>query len=221
MRLPRLLLLSAIVVPSLQPPANPSPHADLRVTRTLNGARLRFGGIAAPALQVFVVGGPGLRVFRHERLEPQRDRSVAVDLILPDAGLYMAFAEFAGANGWTQMLQEAFTIGSVLTPRPGEPADEPHESNGMSATMDLSRARAGRESTLAFDLSDESPSSSADAFVVSADLTEAQHLVARSTSQGAHLVFTPIFPRSGRYKVWLIVQRPGQTAAIPFVIDVN
>lgn len=220
MRLARLLVLSATLVPPLQPHANPSPRPDLRVTRTLNGARLRFGGIAASSMQVFVVGGPGLRVFRHERLEPQRDGSFGVDFVLADAGLYMAFAEFVGANGWPQMTQQAFTIGSVLTPRPGEPADEPHEANGVTARIDPSHAKPGRESTLPFDLGDELPASSAEAFVVSADLTDAQHLIARD-AQGTHVVFTPIFPRSGRYKVWLIVQRTGKTAAIPFVIDVS
>ena len=37
----------------------------------------------------------------------------------------------------------------------------------------------------------------------------------------AHAVFAPIFPRSGRYKVWLIVQHGGRTATIPFAIDVS
>jgi len=191
------------------------------VTRTMNGVRLRMTGIDAQSLHLFVVGGPGLRLFRHERLDPQRDGSFAVDLAVADAGLYMAFAEFVPARASPQMAQQAFTVGSVLAPRPSEPADETHESNGLSATMDASQATSGRESPLAFDLSEPPAGAMPEAFVVSADLTEAQHLSAQSTSRGPHVVFAPVFPLSGRYKVWLIVQRDGSTAAIPFVISVS
>lgn len=191
------------------------------VTRTMHGVRLRMTGIDAQSLHLFVVGGPGLRLFRHERLDPQRDGSFAVDLAVADAGLYMAFAEFVPSRGLPQMAQQAFTVGSVLAPRAGEPANEAHESNGLSATMDASKAKSGRESPLTFDLSEEPAGAPPEAFVVSADLTEAQHLSAQRTSRGPQVVFAPVFPRSGRYKVWLIVQRDGGTATIPFVIDVS
>jgi hypothetical protein len=221
MRAALLLVLSATLASQLQPHASPATHPDLRVTRTLNGARLRFGGIAAPSMQLFVVGGAGQRVFRHEHLERQSDGSFAADVALADTGLYMAFAEFVPVNGWPQLTQQAFILGSALAPRPGEPVDEPHESDGVSATIDLSHVSAGVESTLAFDLSDASPGPPAEAFIASADLTDGLHLVAQDASQGAHVVFSPIFPRRGRYKVWLIVQRSGHAATIPFVIDVN
>ena len=144
-----------------------------------------------------------------------------MDLALEDAGLYMAFVEFVPASGWPQLAQQAFTIGSAIAVRASEPEDEPHESNGITATIDPSHVTAGVESPLAFDLADATTSGPAEAFIVSPDLTEAQHLAASATSRGAHLVFSAIFPHPGRYKVWLIAQRNGQTGAVPFVIDVN
>lgn len=213
----RLALLQSLVFSVvLTTPARPA----FLVTRTMDGVRLRMTGIDAQFVQLFVVGGPGLRVFRHDRLDPQHDGSFAVDLVVAEAGLYMAFAEFVPSRGGPQMAQQAFTRGSVLAPRAGQPADEPHESNGLSATMDASQAKAGRESPLTFDLSEE-PAGVAEAFVVSADLTEGQHLSVQNTSRGRHVVFAPVFPRSGRYKVWVIAQRDGVTATIPFVIDVS
>jgi len=212
-RLALVLALSAV----LTTPARPA----FLVTRTMSGVRLRMTGIGAQSLHLFVVGGPGLRLFRQERLEPQRDGSFAADLAVADAGLYMAFAEFVASPGGPQMAQQAFTVGSVLAPRAGEPADEAHESNGLTATMEASQAKSGRESPLAFDLSEQPAGVPPEAFVVSADLTEAQHLSAQSTSRGPHVVFAAVFPRSGRYKAWLIVQRDNGTAAIPFVIDVS
>ena len=192
---------------------------DLRVTRTTSGVRLRLDGIPAQRLQLFIVGGSGLRVFRHARLDGARDGSFAADLPLTDAGLYMAFAEFVADRGWPRMVQQAFTIGSGLAPRPAEPEDEPHESNGVSATIDTSQLKAGRESALAFDLS-EAPAGAPEAFVVSSDLTEGQHLVAQAASRGAHAVFSPLFPRGGRYKLWLIVPRGDHATTIAFLIDV-
>jgi hypothetical protein len=212
LRLALLLALSAV----LTSPA----HPDVRVTRTVNGVRLRIAGITAEPIHLFVAGGPGLRVFRHERLDRQRDGSFAVDLALADGGLYMAFVEFAPKGGSPQMAQQAFTIGSALAPRAGETVDEAHESNGVGATIDVSQVKSGRESALAFELSDETAGAPPEAFVVSSDLTEAQHLFAQDASRGAHVVFAPIFPRSGRYKLWLIVQHGGRTATVPFAIDV-
>lgn len=220
MKLARLFVLSAALVLPARPLAHGSTGPDLRVTRTLSGARLRFDGIAAQSMRVFVVGGPGLRVFHHERLERLRDGSFAVDLALAEGGLYMAFAEFVPAGGRPQMEQQAFTIGSALVPRPAEPADEAHESNGIAATIDVSRVKAGGASTLAFDLDAAGEFSAAEAFIVSSDLTDAQHLFAQDTSRGAHVAFSPIFPHSGRYKVWLIVSRSDGGATIPFAIDV-
>jgi len=212
----RTVLLFALCTVLLSP-----IHPDIRVTRTVAGVRVRLAGIDAASVHLFVVGGPGLRVFRHERVERQRDGSFAADLAVADPGLYMAFAEFEPAAGSPQMAQQAFTMGSGLAPRVAEPADEAHEANGISATIDASQATPGRESALAFDLSEDIGGSPAEAFVVSADLTDAQHLVAQSASRGSHVVFAAIFPRSGRYKVWLLVPRAGRPAAIPFVIDVS
>jgi len=199
----------------------PRLAVGLRVTRTLTGARLRVDGISARSIRVFVVGGPGLRVFRQARLERQPDGGFAVDLALEDTGLYMAYVEFVPASGWPQMAQQAFTIGSAIAVRASEPADEPHASNGIAAAIDLAHVRAGVESPLAFDVADATLSAPAEAFIVSSDLTDAQHLAAQPTSGGGHLVFSAIFPHPGRYKVWLIAQRNGQTGTIPFVIDVN
>lgn len=223
MRLARLCVLSvlsAVLISPVRPLANGLTDPDLRVTGTVSGARLYFEGVAAQSMRVFVVGGPGLRVFRHERLDRQRDGSFGVDLALTEEGLYMVFAEFLPPGGRPQMAQQAFTIRSPLIPRPGEPADEAHESNGVTATVDVSGVKAGGVSTLAFDVEPAGEKAGAEAFIVSSDLTDAQHLSAQDTSRGGHVVFSPIFPHSGRYKVWLIVPRSDGPANIPFAIAV-
>jgi hypothetical protein len=227
-----LLVFCAALAPPPPQITTASPRPDLRVTRTLTGTRLRISGIAAPSVDLFVVGGPGLRVFRQQHLEPQWDGSFAADLALGDAGLYMAFAEFVAASGWPQVAQQVFTTGSPLGERPGDPVDEPHVSNGIRAAMDASGVKSGGKSRLRFDVSDEASGTPvtdlegylgapAHLFVVSADLTEAQHLIPDEGHGGPRLSFSPIFPRSGRYKLWLEMRRADRVATVPFVIDVH
>jgi hypothetical protein len=232
-----------------QPPSHPkaSTHVsvDLRVTRTVPGVRLRVAVsdavtritvrrlalIDGKPMHIFVVGGPGLRVFRHEQPEPQPDGSFAADVALGESGLYMAFAGFHPEGGSPQLFQQAFTTGSLLAARVDDPVDEPHASNGLQASMDASKVRSGIQSTLTFDLSDQAtgePASnlevlfgaSAQLFIVSADLTEGRQLDSIDTSHGPRVTFKPVFPRPGRYKMWLQVLRDAKTATVPFLVDV-
>jgi hypothetical protein len=218
---------------------------DLRVTRTVSGVRLRVAVtdavthatvrrlalIDGKPMHLFVVGGSGLRVFRHEQPEPQPDGSFVVDIALGDAGLYMAFAGFRPEGGSPQLFQQAFTTERLLAASVGDPVDEPHSSNDLRGSMDASKVTSGIQSTLAFDLSDEAsgePASnlealfgpSAQLFIVSADLTEGRELDSIDTSHGPHVTFTPVFPRPGRYKMWLQVLRDARVVTIPFLLDV-
>lgn len=218
---------------------------EMRVTRTVDGVRLRLvitdPMTHAPASRVvthdtpmhlFVVGGSGLRVFRHEQPHEQRDGSFVADVALPESGLYMVFAEFTPNGGAPQMAQQAFTTGSPLAGRPGEPADESHLSNGIRATVTPSEIKSGSLTTLAFDLADDESGAPvgdlelnsgalAHLFVVSADLTEGQHLRPVDDRRGPRVSFAPIFPRPGHYKLWLQVQRAGRVVTLPFVVDVR
>jgi hypothetical protein len=191
----------------------------------------RLALIDGKPMHLFVVGGSGLRVFRHEQPEAQPDGSFAADVALSDSGLYMAFAGFRAEGGAPQLFQQAFTTGSLLAAREGDPVDEPHSSNGLRAAIDASKVRSGIQSTLAFDFIDEAsgdPASnlealfgaSAQLFIVSADLTEGRQLDSIDASHGPRVMFTPVFPRSGRYKMWLQVLRDAQVATIPFLLDV-
>lgn len=219
---------------------------DLRVTRTVTGVRLRvavssgtahapvrrFALVDGKPMHLFVVGGTGLHVFRHEQPEPQPDGSFSADVTLPEAGVYMAFADFQPEGGTPQFYQQAFTTASLIAGHASEPADEAHVSSGIRAEMDASKVKSGVESALTFDLAEEASGApvadlerlfgpSGQLFIVSADLTEGRLLDAVEAQRGPRLTFTPVFPRAGRYKMWLQVLRGGgHVATIPFVIDV-
>jgi len=218
---------------------------DIRATRTVSGVRVRLAVTDAlthtpirrwtapdTPIDMFIVGGAGLRVFRHHQPGQQRDGSFVADFALPDAGWYMAFAEFVPKGAWPQTGQQAFAIDSPLGPRPGDLADEPHVSNGIRGALDGSALKSGVESALVFDIFDDASGAPvadldeylharAHVFAVSADLTEAQHCVPQDDRAGPRLAFLAMFPRPGRYKLWLEVRRAGRAATVPFVIDVQ
>jgi hypothetical protein len=183
-------------------------------------------------MHVFVTGGAGLRVFRHEVPEEQPDGSFQADVTLAESGAYMAFAEFAPPDATPQWFQQTFTHGTMLPVRPGDPVDEPHTVNAVRAALDASHATSGSESTITFTVDDESSGTpvtdldshlgaAAHLFVVSADLTEGFYLTSQDGGRGPRLAFTTLFPRPGRYKMWLELQRAGRMSAIPFVLDVR
>jgi hypothetical protein len=97
--------------------------------------------------------------------------------------------------------------------------------------MDASKVKSGVESSLTFVLADDmsgAPTTDlerlsgplAQLFIVSADLTEGRHLDPQDADRGPRIVFAPVFPHPGRYKIWLEVMRAGRLTTIPFVIDV-
>jgi len=217
---------------------------EMRVTRTVSGVRLRLAITdrvthlpVSPSvtrdtpMHLFVVGGSGLRVFRHEQPHAQQDGTFVSDVALRETGLYMAFAEFVPDNGTPQMAQQAFTTAGPLASRLGEPVDEPHVWNGIRAVLSPTEIKSGAANALAFDLAEEASGAPvsdlepflgafAHLFVVSADLTEGQHLIQNGDARGPRVTFSPIFPRTGRYKLWLEIQRGGELATIPFVLEV-
>jgi hypothetical protein len=223
-----------------------SYSVDMHVTRTLSGARLRltvdhaathqrvrrFDAVHAAPMQLFVAGGPGLTVLRHERPRQEPDGSFTTDLPLPAAGPYMAFAEYLPSGGTPQFFQQAFGLGEMVVPPKGDVADEPHADGGLRGTMDASHLTRGVQSTLSFALTDASSGSGvadlepfddapAQVFAVSADLTESVHAYADGDGRGPAVTVSTLFPRAGRYKLWLEVRRAGQTASLPFVVNVQ
>jgi hypothetical protein len=144
----------------------------------------------------------------------------------------MAIAEFLPTGGTPQMFQQVFTTGEPFTVRKPLTVDgEPKTVDGMRVSVDGSKLRSGEEGKLSFRIEDAASGApvtdlepylgaSAHLLIVTDDLTEAVHGHPVDEARGPALSFTPILPRSGRYKLWLQVQRAGRVSTAPFVIDV-
>jgi hypothetical protein len=222
--------------------ANP---VDLRATPTLTGARLRItvkqpGGIAIVRrfatvherpMHLFVVGA-GLDFFAHEYPVQQPDGVFMADVTLPRPGPYMAIVEFLPEGGTPQMFQQAFTTGSAFG-RVVRPAVDtaPKIVDGMRVTLDASLAKPGERQPVTLQIDDAAtgaPIADREAYLGAAalmvllppDLTEAVHEHPAMGAEGAPIVFRPLIPRAGVFKVWIRFQRAGRAATAAFVIDV-
>jgi hypothetical protein len=218
---------------------------DLRVTPTLDGARLRlavtnpttrgivrrFSIVHERPMHLFLVGD-GLEYFAHEHPVPQPDGVFMLDVRLPRPGLYMVIAEFLPEGGTPQLFQQAFTTGEPFGRSASPPVDIAAKTvDGLRVRLDASRVKAGNTQPLTFSLTDAGSGApvtdlepylgaSAHLLMVPVDLTDAIHGHPVAEVRGPDLAFTPLVPRAGRYKLWLQVQRGGRVTAAAFVIDV-
>jgi len=230
----------------IAPAAFSTNPVDLRATAIVGGVRLRltvrdpetraierqFDLVHERTMHLFVVGGDGLSYFTHEHPAQQPDGVFMLDVPLPQAGPYMAIAEFLPTGGTPQVFQQVFTTGEPFAPREPPAADPgPKIVDGMRVTIDASKLKGGEEGKLSFRIDDAASDAavtdlepylgaSAHLLVVTTDLTEAIHGHPTDEARGPDLSFTPILPRAGRYKMWLQVQRAGRVSTVPFVIDV-
>jgi hypothetical protein len=217
---------------------------DLRVTPTLNGARLRLG-ILHPRtrailrkfdivhgrqVDLFVIS-QDLEFFSHEQPVQQPDGIFMVDVALPRAGPYMAIAEFLPDGGTPQLSQQAFTTGEPFA-RDIKPAPDTTARivDGMRVSVDATKLSAGQLSPLTFRIDDAASGApitdlepaldaAAHVLMVSADLTEAVRAHS-DTGSGPEATVTLLVPKAGRYKAWLQVQRHGRVSTAAFVLDV-
>ena len=217
---------------------------DLRATPTLSGVRLRlavtdpstraivrrFETVHERPMHLFVVS-EGLEFFAHEHPAQQPDGVFMLDVALPQRGAYMAIADFVPVGGTPQTFQQAFATGESFGRRPLPPGDvAPKTIDGMRISLDPS-LKSGEAGTLTFHVDDAVTGmpvtdlepylgASAHLLIVSADLTEAIHGHPTADEKAAILAFAPVIPRSGRYKLWLQVQRRGIVSTAAFVVDV-
>jgi hypothetical protein len=217
---------------------------DLRATPTLAGVRLRlavtdpsthaivrrFETVHERAMHLFVVS-EGLDFFAHEHPVQQRDGVFMLDVALPQRGPYMAITEFLPRGATPQTFQQAFMTGESFVRHPAPALDAaPKTIDGMRVSIDASLLKGGEAGKLTFRIEDAVSGSpvtdlepylgaSAHLLIVPVDLTEAIHGHPTADDKGPVVTFAPVIPRSGRYKLWLQVQRRGVVSTAAFVVE--
>ena len=182
-------------------------------------------------LHLFIVGRD-LSYFAHVHPEPsQTGFEAAVDL---DPGAYVVIADFVPAGGAPQMIQRAivtpgFTASPFTVARP-TPDMTDKVAEGLRVSLDAS-ARAGKPAVLRFTVRDAAggaPITDLEPYlgatghllVVNADVTDAIHAHPEGATIGGgpDVVFAPVLPVAGMYKMWVQFQRRGAVITVPFVV---
>ena len=188
-------------------------------------------------LHLFVVSRD-LSFFAHVHPERSGDRfEVPIEL---GPGAYVLVADFVPSGGAPQLVQHAFvTSGYRASPFAvakveADVADKLVE--GLRIGIDAGNPRAQtasvvrftvREATTGAPVNDLEPylGAAGHLLVVSADVTQAIHAHPEGTVGGpgpnGEVVFAPVLPAPGVYKLWVQFQRKGKVITAPFAIEVR
>jgi hypothetical protein len=192
-----------------------------------------FADVHERTLHLFIIGRD-LAYFAH--LHPVKtDRGFELPVAL-DPGAYVLVADFVPADGAPQLVQRAIvTPGSDASPFATHEV-KPDHSDKVVDGIRISLAAAvkpQRESVLRFTLRDHASGealtdlepylgAAGHLMIVNPDLTVAIHGHPEGqTTAGPDVVFAPVFPGPGLYKLWAQFQRQGKVVTAPFVVEVR
>ena len=219
----------------------------LRGSRKLTGLRLRisdpdgqpveqFATVHERPFHLFIVNR-ALDYFAHVHPEPSRSEKSTFELThdLPP-GEYMLLADFLPYGGTSQMVQRAIVTpgftGSLFAAQPQlTPSARIVVVDGVRVAMEGNLAPR-KDLPLRFALSDAATGAPltdleqylgapAHLLLVKADLSDAIHAHPESTTLAPEIIFDPLIPAAGLYKLWLQFQRRGTISTAAFVVRVE
>ena len=177
-----------------------------------------------------------LSTFVHAHPE-QRDGGVFVlDQVLTP-GEYMLIADFLPVGGTPQVIHRAIVTPGYAGPLFNDPpklavTPEAQTIDGLRVRLEPGNVTALRRASLRFHVSDAATGAevrdlepylgaSGHLLLVNGNLTVALHgHPAGTQTAGPEILFDPVLPKAGPYKLWLQFQRKGRVVTVPFVIEV-
>jgi hypothetical protein len=186
-------------------------------------------------LHLFIVSRD-LATFVHAHPEQREDGTFVLEQALTP-GEYVLVADFLPAGGTPQLVHHAVVTPGytgALFQGPPRLTATPAEQivDGLRVKLLAADVTALRPAALQFVIADAATGAevrdlepylgaTGHLLVVDADLTSAVHgHPAGAQTAGPEILFDPVLPKEGMYKLWLQVQRQGRVVTIPFVIEV-
>lgn len=217
------------------PAANGTLQLDFAVSHPVSHAIAKdFVTVHEKPAHLFVVSSDLMR-FEHLHPEPQANGHLKLTWTPPAPGRYHLFLDIVPAGALPQLLESVVQVPGAKVDA-GQPPSMAATSDSVHATLEAGEFVAGRWSRLVFRLTDAAtgdPLSGWETwlgawghlFTIREGATEPQHghpdehdaiRDAGVTSVG----FDILFPRGGRYGVWLQIQRKGAVITLPFRVEV-
>ena len=195
----------------------------------------RFIDVHERPFHLFIIGRD-LEYFAHVHPTLASDGTFDLHQDL-SPGAYLLVADFLPTGGTSQLVQRMVTTPGYsgplfVAPPPLPSLPNQHVASGLRIRMDARSPGPRRAADIRFELAEAStgqpvtdlePYLGAPGHLLIADneLTTAIHGHPEgATTTGPVVTFSPVLPRSGRYKVWVQFQRKGEVITAPFVIDV-
>jgi hypothetical protein len=189
--------------------------------------------------------------FEHLHPEQGPDGSFSIDLTLPRSGYYRLYSDFLPIGGGPQVIAQTVVtarfdgdiVASLARLEPDRSLSKTAGSTVVELRIDPAELVAGRIVPLTFHLSDRAsgrPVSDLErylgawghALVLSEDGIEYIHAhpaellpdletTLKGGAGGPDVTFEALFPKAGRYRIWLQFQRQGRTATAWFTVAVR
>ena len=177
-----------------------------------------------------------LATFVHAHPEQREDGTFVLEQALAP-GEYMLIADFLPAGGAPQVVHRAVVtpgFTGALFRDPPKLAVTPAEQtiDGLRVRLLAGEVTAMRPAALRFLVADADTGAevrdlepylgaAGHLLLVNAALTSALHgHPAGAQTAGPEILFDPVLPKAGLYKLWLQFQRRGRIVTVPFVIEV-
>jgi len=236
---------------SMDPPApRPGQITTFRfaVVHPLTGAPVKaFAEVHDRLFHLFIVSRDMSEWF-HEHPVPQKDGSFTLRHTIPKAGHYVLFSDFMPLGGGPQMIATPFSTagfdGDLASSIPALTPDTSFTKSADGVIVELSAGPAklvsGEETDVPIRFVDEKTGEPVKdlqrylgafghAMMLSEDMTEHVHAhpeemlegTAITGGGGPDLVFHALFPKPGRYRIWLQFQRNNRLSMIPFTVRVS
>jgi hypothetical protein len=213
----------------------------------ITGAPVReFAEVHDRLFHLFVISRD-LSEFMHVHPDLQKDGSFAINLTVPKAGQYMVFADFFPVGGSAQLIGTPLVTagyeGDATATVPTLALDTALTKTAHGVTVDMkvapSALLASTDLDIPFTFTDAATGQPvtdlerylgafAHGVMLNEDMQEFIHThpddmlegTARRTGGGPEVVFHSLFPRPGRYRMWLQFQRKGELSTVVFTFRV-
>lgn len=188
----------------------------------------KFTEVHEKLFHLFLVS-EDLRFFAHEHPVQEADGSFSLRTVLPHAGLFRVLCDFYPSDGQPQMVARTLLIPGTppqLTPLATDGAPQWALNVEVRLATEPTQILAGKETLLFFSVA---PPERLEPYlgawghllVASADLIDMIHTHPFIADGGPQLQFNVIFPRPGKYRLWLQVQKESVVNTTAFTLSVD
>ncbi len=217
------------------------------ITHPLSGEKVQqFADVHDRLFHLFIISRD-MTLFNHEHPVFEKDGSFTIEHTLPKPGHYVLFSDFMPVGGGPQLIATPVITagyeGDIASDAPNLVPDASWVKSVDGVRVDLqlepSKMVSGEELDVPIRFTDEATDQPVKnlqrylgafghAMMLSEDMMEHVHahpeemLEGTSITEGGgpDLVFHALFPKPGRYRIWLQFQRNNRLSTVPFTVRV-